>query len=499
MALADTAVAISDGTVALSSGQIQGMGPATADGALALPRAPSLGLRLTFPRLRVELGPLAGRVVLGSMVAGVLAIVVFSTAGPSALVPSSYLALPTWEAGPLHLLTHGLHVNARAMGYGLSGLLVLLSGAYGVALASVRRLSPRSVVIAVAALHAILLLGPPLQLTDLFNYLGYARLGGLHGLNPYRHVIAEELHDPVYVFATWRHLHSPYGPLFTAAGYGLGRLPLPVAYWLLKTVTVAASLGFLGLLGWCARRLGRDPRIVLVFVALNPIYLVYAVGGFHNDFFMLLPAMGSIALLLAGRHRSAGAVLVGAVAVKFTAIILLPFLILGTRAPAHRRQILLGAGLLAAPLLAGYLVLFGNTVANLSDQSSLVTPFSIPNLTALAVGAGPALLHLADGAVAVIVALLVWKGRHWLSSAGWATLALLAGLSWLMPWYVVWALPLAALAADRRLRRATVAFSLFLVLTFLPVDSVIMRRLHLNPMSSQIGELSQARQLSLTH
>ena len=52
--------------------------------------------------------------------------------------------------------------------------------------------------ISVVALHVMLLLSPPLQLTDLFNYIGYARLGALHGLNPYTHVIGAEIHDPVY-------------------------------------------------------------------------------------------------------------------------------------------------------------------------------------------------------------------------------------------------------------------------------------------------------------
>ncbi len=31
----------------------------------------------------------------------------------------------------------------------------------------------------VIVLLAIMLMSPPLQLTDMFNYLGYARLGGL--------------------------------------------------------------------------------------------------------------------------------------------------------------------------------------------------------------------------------------------------------------------------------------------------------------------------------
>ncbi len=74
-----------------------------------------------------------------------------------------------------------------------------------------------------------------------------------------------------------------------------------------------------------------------MLVGLNPIYLVYAVGGFHNDFFMLVPAIGAVALLLSRRDRAAGAVLMLAVAVKFTAILLLPFLLVGGGARRRRR------------------------------------------------------------------------------------------------------------------------------------------------------------------
>ena len=187
------------------------------------------------------------------------------------------------------------------------------------------------VLVTVVALDLILLLSPPLQLNDVFNYLGYAQLGALHQLNPYTHVIAQEPFDPVYRFASWHNLRSPYGPLFTRAHLSAGLAAAPVAYWVLKLVTVLVSLAFIALVWRCARQLGRDPRFAVVFVALNPIYLVYAVGGFHNDFFMLVPTMGAISLLLAGRDRAAGAVLMLAVAVKFTAVLLLPV-------PAGRRR-----------------------------------------------------------------------------------------------------------------------------------------------------------------
>ena len=113
--------------------------------------------------------------------------------------------------------------------------------AYAVVVAAARTFSMRAIAIVVVALHVILLLSPPLQLTDVFNYLGYARLGALHHLNPYTHVIKQEMFDPVYRFTSWHNLRSPYGPLFTAITYPLAFVSLPVAYWMLKIVTVAAQ------------------------------------------------------------------------------------------------------------------------------------------------------------------------------------------------------------------------------------------------------------------
>ena len=102
--------------------------------------------------------------------------------------------------------------------------------AYLVAVAAVaRRCRCAMIVGAIVALHVILLLSPPLQLTDVFNYLGYARLGGLHGLNPYTHVIEQEMHDPIYRFTTWHNLHSPYGSLFTALTYPLAFAAAPAS------------------------------------------------------------------------------------------------------------------------------------------------------------------------------------------------------------------------------------------------------------------------------
>ncbi|HWE13355.1 MAG TPA: glycosyltransferase family 87 protein [Solirubrobacteraceae bacterium] len=469
------------------------------DPPVAIPEV-SLPFLRRLPGVQVTLGPAAGRVAIGALILGTLAIIADAAAGPSILVPHTAQFFPGWQAGPLHLILHWSIGNPRTVGYGFSAVLLTMIVAYLAALAAVRSLSMRLIAVTVVALHLILLLSPPMQLSDLFNYLGYARLGALHHLNPYRHVINREVFDPVYGYSSWHNLRSPYGPLFSALTYPLAFVSVPIAYWALKIVTVALSLGFVALVWQCARQLGRDPRMPVVFVALNPIFLVYEIGAFHNDFFMLVPMMGAISLALARRDRAAGAVLMLAVAVKFTAIVLLPFLLVAAAARQRRIRVLTGAAGGAVVMAALSVSLFGLSIPNLSQQSTLLTGASIPNILGLVLhlgGGTPLLLKVCAVGVVLVVAHQYFRNRDWVAGAGWATLALIASLSWLMPWYVVWLLPLAALVRSGRLRRVSIALTLYLVLSFMNWTNYYMADHGINLLSTPAGGASASLQNKL--
>jgi hypothetical protein len=326
----------------------------------------------------------------------------------------------------------------------------------------------------------------------MFNYLAYARLEAVHGLSPYVHVLAAAPHDPAFRWVTWRHLHSPYGQLFTLASSAVALLPLPAAYWGLKLAIVAASLGCVALVWRCARQLGHAPRRPVLLLAANPLVLVYGLGGFHNDVLMLLPLLGAISLVLAGRERLAGAAAVGAIAVKASAGVLLPFLLLGAR---RRGRLATGALLGGLAVAAVSVAVFGFGLPNVADQNSLVTPWSIPNVIGQIAGYGGApvwMRHLAPLlALVVILALLAqtWRGRiPWLDACGWATLALILSLTWLVPWYVVWLLPFAGLGSSRTLRRCTLVLTLYLTLTFMPLWAKTLVAIHYDPLDSPLGQ-----------
>ncbi len=484
----------------LATAPVAGAGAGQADAAaLISPLAPA-SPRISLPRLRIASGPRAGRLAFGALIVATFVVVLFATAQESILVPRSYLSFPTWESGPLHHLFGALTNDVNALDWGFSSVVVLALIAYAIVLSSARSLSMRTIAIGVVILHAIVLLSPPLQLTDVFNYLGYARLGGLHHLNPYTHVIKDELHDPVFHFASWHSLRSPYGSLFTGLTYPLALIGLPVAYWLLKTATVLMSLAFIALVWRCARQLGRDPRFPVLFIAANPIFVFYALAGFHNDFFMLVPSTGAISLMLARRDRAAGAAVMVAVAVKFTAILLLPFLLLAVLPTSRRVRMIQGAALATVPLVAMSLAMFGLNFPNLSDQSTLLTDFSIPNMFGLLIGIGggtPTLLRLLNVALVAFVLYELRRNRDWLTGAGWSTFALIVSLAWLVPWYVIWLLPLAGLGTSVRLRKVAVALTVYLVFAFVPATGVVLADHGINPLGSAVGQASVARQNKL--
>jgi hypothetical protein len=476
------------------------------DGTVVLPAPLSLGGRFSLFLPRSVRGPVPARVALGAIVLCTLLLVAATTGAPTPLVTHSYEIFPSWESGPLHHLFSGLTASEWTIDVAFSILMLIMLGAYGVVLYGVRMLSLRTIVVAIVALHVILLLAPPTPLNDVFNYLGYARLGGLHHLNPYTHVMYDESWDPVYIFSSWRHLNSPYGTLFSAITYPLGLLPLSGAYWIWKVIAVLGSLGLLWVVYKIAVALGRDPRHALVFLALNPLYLVFALGGFHNDFVMLIPSMAAVLLMLKGRARSAGAVLMLSVAIKYTTVILLPFLLVAARpvglSPDRRvwirrcTDVLLGCVLGAIPLIVLSVGLFGFSLPSVANQARLLTPDSVPNLVGFVLGAGGGATWVLDLADLLLVAAVLWlmfvvKG-DWISRAGWGALALVLSLGWLMPWYVIWAAPLAALGTSDRLRKATLAATVFLVVTFIPVTNVFLNQHGINPMNSPVGRAASS-------
>jgi alpha-1,6-mannosyltransferase len=399
-----------------------------------------------------------------------LAIAVLTSDAHSPVVQGGGRRLPEWITGPFSDLATGrLTLNAFYLLLGAMGIAYLLTIAVGV------ELRATWVASAVVVLHVAFFLAPPLLSTDVFNYIDYARLGALHGLDPYIHGPVAAPHDPAFLLTAWRYRGDAYGPLFTIASYPLAYASIATALWAFKAVAALASIGCVALIWTMARRLGRPPALAIAVFGLNPLLLVWTVGGAHNDLIMLALALAASCLMLIGREAAGGAALVAAAAVKATAGIALPFMLIAAR---QRTRLL--AGVLAAAIVlyaVAALAFPGHplgVISVLREQHLLVGQTSVPKELALTFGLpGVTGAVRAVTAVALVAALAwitvrVWRGADWIAGCGWAMFALVATSTWFLAWYAVWPLPFAALGRDRRLLVATLALQVFFVVNRVP-------------------------------
>ncbi|HEX7245693.1 MAG TPA: polyprenol phosphomannose-dependent alpha 1,6 mannosyltransferase MptB, partial [Solirubrobacterales bacterium] len=215
--------------------------------------------------------------------------------------------------------------------------------AYLGALAWAPRLGRRAVWGAIVVLLAVFACLPPLLSHDVYSYVDYARLGVVHGLDPYVHAPAAAPGDPAFVHVDWTDATSAYGPLFTLASYPLAWLPVGVAVHVLKAASALAVLGTAALVARLAPSRGVEPLRAAAFVALNPLVLVHAVGGPHNDAFVVLLTTLGVAGILSARETSAGASFVAAIALKPSAAATLPFALVSLLWPTGRKALYISA------------------------------------------------------------------------------------------------------------------------------------------------------------
>ncbi|HWI94983.1 MAG TPA: polyprenol phosphomannose-dependent alpha 1,6 mannosyltransferase MptB [Solirubrobacterales bacterium] len=342
--------------------------------------------------------------------------------------------------------------------------------AYLGALVIVPRLDRRLVWAVIAALLVLFACLPPLLSHDVYSYVDYARLAVRHGLDPYVHAPQSAPGDSAFPHVTWTETTSAYGPLFTLATYPLAWLPVEAAVYVLKAASAVAVLATAYLVARLAPARGINPTRAATFVALNPLVLVHIVGGPHNDgIAVLLMTLGAAGVLSAS-ETSAGAALAAAIAVKAPTAVAAPFALLATLnqqpmgpktiytsalSPAGR---LLAGGAAAALVIGGVAWLgFGwdwlHAFTLAGENQGRASHMSIPITTARLAGLDPAWVRAGFLALyaALVIYLLAWthRGGDWLRATAWAITGLLLATAWLLPWYLLWPLPAAALSRDR--------------------------------------------------
>jgi len=430
-------------------------------------------------------------VLLAALPAAAGSDLVLATAPP----PDGAGESPDWLLGPLRAFGLDGADGPLAGPLFYAGLWLAL-GLYVVVLLRVAQLTRRTAVVAIVGLHVLFLLAPPLLSQDVFSYIAYARIGVEHSLNPYTTAPLDVPSDAVFGFAGSKNAVSVYGPAFTLISYPIALLGVAGAFWTLKAIAALASLAIVWIVWRLAERLGRDPLLPALAVGINPLVLVHVVAGAHNEALVVLVTMAGVGLFVLGHQARSAALATAAAALKASAGLVVPFLALGSPpgsavvpgSPERRRAALralaaaAGAGLaIALVALAGFGSHALDALGLLSSNQERSSRWSFPYKTAELLGAllpgdrldyraaVRTLFALAFAAVFVSLLWQTWRGADAIAMAGWATLAILVASAWLVPWYALWLLPLAALAADRRLLWASVALCAWMLVIAVPL------------------------------
>jgi hypothetical protein len=412
------------------------------------------------------------------------------------LVATVLLAAGAYAAGALPYGDPGAGIRgpgapAPAYWLGLAACaagLVLLSVAWWRLGAAEPAVTPRWMV-ATGALWALpLLAAPPLASRDVY---AYACQGWVwwHGADPYTTGAARG--GCPWVGAVpdlWQDTAAPYGPLAIALSGGAaapGRLL--VAVGLLRLVALAGGLLIAVYGARLATAVGADPVRATWFAALSPLVAVHAVSGAHNDALMAGLTVAALATAAARRPAIAGILLGLAIAIKATALIALPFLILLAAPPGRRARttaISAGAAVLTFAALTFATRLDLGWIGALDSSADLVQWTSLP--TGLGMAAGYLLRVLgapeayeeavlvarvaglvafaAIGIVALRRAYRATRPREIVFSAGVALAAFALLSPVFYPWYALLPLAVLGIVTPHRMLAAVAVALAFLVL-----------------------------------
>lgn len=335
--------------------------------------------------------------------------------------------------------------------------------------------SLRTTVILAVAGHVVVITLPLLISRDVYSYIAYGAIAGVHHANPYVQTPADFPHDAVTMLVGPKWLSTPavYGPLFTGFASVVVRMfhGLVAQIAVFRWVAALASLGTVALIGVTSRRVAPERAAFAVAAfGMNPVVLFQSVASGHNDLFIALAVAGGLACVVARRNLLAVAVLAMGAVVKAPAALPLLLLVVWcvARAPAGRRIRTLGThgGLAAAIGLAAaapFFQLHDPTLGmfELAGHEGWLAPsrFFRRLLDAVSgdtLGVVARVVFAFLLVVSVVVLLrIVWRtaadaprdaaaaalelGAAW----GWSLLLLMLLGPVLLPWYVAWALPLA--------------------------------------------------------
>jgi hypothetical protein len=328
-------------------------------------------------------------------------------------------------------------------------------------------ISMRLAIVTAILLHVLILPAPILFSRDVYNYVMYGRIVSEHGANPYVAVPADFPDDRLVPHIGYQDVTSVYGPAFVTLSAGVTTVTssTATAVWTFKVIAGLCSLASM-LLAVKAARLIRPERAVFaaVLIGWNPVVVLHAVGGAHNDALVTLALAAGA--LLALKRRFPAATLCLAVGALVKVIVLLPLVVLVAGAlamtPAGRRVVTLGAHLgialgtalfFAIPYLQTEDPTFGAAGASQRFGVGSDAVRSIASAVGLDSVAEP-IARIAQGIAPFVMVIATISIALYLIKRGADPATTVAGMGWVLlvtflfsdqhfPWYGMWFVPIA--------------------------------------------------------
>jgi alpha-1,6-mannosyltransferase len=342
------------------------------------------------------------------------------------------------------------------------------------------------------------LASPPLFTRDVFSYLAQGALP-LNGYDPYAvgpEAMTGVFADNVHYF--WQDTPAPYGPLFILIAKSVAAVVgdnIILGVVLMRLALLPGLLLFIWALPELTRRLGGRVPVAMWVAVANPMMVIHMIGGGHNDLLVVgLLAAGSL-VALRGAPAGGIALVTAAMAVKASAAVALPFLVLvwagqlsGPLWPRIARATAAGIAVFV-PVFAACSLAAG---VGLGWIPALSAPSMIVNWMSIPTGVGEFLHTVVNSVVPVAKqpfinvarviggSLLLWIAcRQWWAAreggpdavhrAGTVLLAVAVLSPATLPWYLSWGMALVAAAAWSTPKLvALVFFSLMLVIVYYP-------------------------------
>ncbi|MBW0115920.1 polyprenol phosphomannose-dependent alpha 1,6 mannosyltransferase MptB [Pseudonocardia sp. KRD-169] len=361
-----------------------------------------------------------------------------------------------------------------------------------------RRVGGRAVLTTATAWLLPMLVAPPLFTRDVFSYLAQGALP-LHGFDPYAvgpEALPGIFTDNVHYF--WQDTPAPYGPLFILYAKAIAWLAgdqIILGVVLMRLALVVGLVLLVRALPELSRRMGGRPSLALWIVVANPVMVIHMVGGGHND--LLVMGLLTTAALAALRGQHAWGIVLATLgmAVKASAGVALPFLVLvwaGTMAGTVLVRTLRATAYGVAIFTGTFALCTVAAGVGLGWLPALSAPSMIVNWMSLPTGAGQ-LVHSVVSifgpvsmqpfvnvgrAIGALILLVIAVRQWWAARDGGPDAVRRAGIVLLavallspttLPWYVSWGMALLAMVDwTPRALQILVFFSLWLMVVYYP-------------------------------